>query len=107
MPLRTFDKRPAEVSPKVLPTWNHPGLSRCFGDGDAAVRREAAATLGVIGKGKSIAKAEAIESLVAALNRDDLDRAEEHAIVYAMIEIGNASAIQQAISTVAPTKTIR
>ena len=61
-------------------------------DNDAAVRRQAAVALGKIGD------SDALDYLVKALDRDDLDREEEHAIIYAMIEIGDAEGIRRAMS---------
>lgn len=61
-------------------------------DTDAAVRRQAATTLGILGDAKAVA------SLVKALERNALDRSEEHAIIYALIEIGDASAIRQVLN---------
>lgn len=60
-------------------------------DSDAAVRLQAAATLGQIGDVKSI------EPLVSALTRPMIDRQEEHAILYALIEIGQPEKIRQAV----------
>ncbi len=39
-----------------------------------------------------------LPQLVKALDRDDVDRSEEHAIIYAMIEIGDPAAIRQVMS---------
>lgn len=70
----------------VETAWIAPLLS----DAEPAVRRQAAATLGMQGC------IEAIPQLISALDRDGLDRAEEHAIIYALIEMGDASAIRSA-----------
>lgn len=59
-------------------------------DAEPAVRRQAAATLGMQGC------TEAIPQLVSALDRDGLARPEEHAIIYALIEMGDAVAIRSA-----------
>ncbi|MCA9182733.1 MAG: c-type cytochrome, partial [Planctomycetales bacterium] len=71
---------------RVESAWIIPLLS----DAEPAVRRQAAATLGMQDC------IEAIPQLVDGLDRDGLERAEEHAIIYALIEMGNADAIRSA-----------
>ncbi len=78
------------------------GFARCAGnldsdwiapllrDAEPAVRRQAATTLGMQGC------IEAIPQLVSALDRDALDRTEEHAVIFALIEMGDPSAIRSA-----------
>lgn len=66
--------------------WIVPLLS----DAEPAVRRQAASTLGMQGC------IEAIPQLVSALSSDGLERAEEHAIIYALIEMGDAPAVRSA-----------
>ena len=51
---------------------------------EASVRREAAKALG------RMYQPEAVPSLLTALGRDGIDRSEEHAIIYALIEIDDA-----------------
>ncbi len=60
-------------------------------DEDAATRRTAAMTLGRIGDSK------AVPALLAAAANSHADRSEQHAITYALIEIGDVDAIRQAI----------
>ncbi len=57
----------------------------------ASVRRGAATVLGKVGD------RQAIPSLVAALDRPGIDRSEEHALVYALIEIGDSSAVRSQV----------
>ena len=72
----------------VVPsTWILPLLK----DEDASVRRQAATTLGVLGD------TNAVSHLITALQNDAMDRSEEHAIVYAMIEMDDAKAVRQAV----------
>jgi putative heme-binding domain-containing protein len=61
-------------------------------DDSAGVRRQAATTLGLRGDSSCVAE------LVLALRHADVDHPAEHAIVYALIEIGDAEAVRQAIS---------
>ncbi len=60
-------------------------------DDDPAVRREAATTLGMLGH------SDAVAPLIDALDRVAIDRGEEHAIVFALIEIGDAAAMERAV----------
>lgn len=60
-------------------------------DADAGVRRQAAVTLGRQGD------ADAVPHLFRAMEREDIDRSEEHAIIYAMIEIGDVAAIRESM----------
>jgi HEAT repeat protein len=76
------------VSP-VDPDWLLPLLD----DWDAGVRRQAATTLGMLGHAAAVAR------LLASLERDGIDRAETHALVYAMIEIGDVEAIRRATAS--------
>ncbi|QEG41652.1 PVC-type heme-binding CxxCH protein [Roseimaritima ulvae] len=66
-------------------------LSRLLNDDHAAVRRQAATALGMQRAG------EALPDLIAALQRDSIDRSEQHAIVYALIEIGDAAGLRRAM----------
>ena len=66
--------------------WIIPLLS----EAEPAVRRQAAATLGMQGC------LEAIPQLVSALGREGIERAEEHAIIYALIEMEDPDAIRSA-----------
>ncbi len=66
-------------------------ISPLLRDEDARVRRQAATTLGALGN------ASVLPELMKALDRDRVDRSEEHAIIYAMIEIGDPAAIRQAL----------
>jgi putative membrane-bound dehydrogenase-like protein len=65
-------------------------IAPLLNDTEPAVRRQAAATLGMQDC------VEAIPQLVGALDREGLERAEEHAIIYALIEMGDAAAIRSA-----------
>ncbi|MFP6765828.1 MAG: PVC-type heme-binding CxxCH protein, partial [Planctomycetaceae bacterium] len=68
---------------------------------EPAVRREAATALGRIGA------ASAATTLLSALAREEgLDRTEEHAIIYALIEIGDPDATAKGLSAKSPA-TIR
>ena len=60
-------------------------------DPDPAVRRQAQTSLGMIGDRS------AVGPLIRALGRADLDRAEEHAIIFALIEIGDVDSIRKAM----------
>ena len=60
-------------------------------DSDPHVRRQAQTTLGMR------RDAAAVESLVKSLLRADIDRSEQHAIVYALIEIGDVQAIRKVL----------
>ncbi len=63
-------------------------------DRDASVRRQAATTLGIIGD------SDAVQPLVDLLHRDDIDREEEHAAIFALIEIGDAKRIRESMSEI-------
>ncbi len=65
-------------------------------DDEPALRRRAAAALGRIGK------AEAVPALLASLRKGGIDRVLEHAIVYALIEIGSREATLVALSDASP-----
>ncbi|MFK8111184.1 MAG: PVC-type heme-binding CxxCH protein [Rubripirellula sp.] len=65
-------------------------LTPLLQDSHPGVRRQAAATIGVTGDGR------VLPALMTALSRVPMDRSEEHAIVYAMIEIGDADAVRRA-----------
>ncbi len=78
----------ARSEPIAKASWILPMLS----DRDASVRRQAAATLGMIGN------PDAVQPLVALLDRDDIDREEEHAAIFALIEIGDAKRIRESMS---------
>ena len=68
---------------------------------EPAVRRQAATALGRIGESNAIA------ALLSALAREQgLDRTEEHAIIYALIEIGDLQATAKGLSAESPA-TIR
>jgi putative membrane-bound dehydrogenase-like protein len=70
-------------------TGNHAkALLPLLGDSDASVRRTAAMALGKLGDPV------AVPTLVAAL-RSGVDRSEDHAITYALIEIGSVTAIRK------------
>src|SRR5690606_25100473 len=71
---------------KLDSAWMVPLLS----DAEPAVRRQAASTLGMQGC------VEAIPQLISALDRNGIERAEEHAIIYALIEMGDVPAIRNA-----------
>ena len=60
-------------------------------DPDPAVRRQAQTSLGMIGDRS------AVVPLIWSLAREELDRSEEHAIIYALIELGDANAIRGAM----------
>lgn len=62
-------------------------------DTNAAARRQAATLLGTLGDHTTI------ESLVEALGADGIDRAEEHAIVYALIEINHPEKIRSILES--------
>ncbi|QDT06617.1 HEAT repeat protein [Rubripirellula lacrimiformis] len=78
------------------------GLSRCgphvnvdalilrLSDESMGVRRRAAATLGMVGA------VDAVPALIRSLQSDTIDRSAEHAMIYALIEIGDSPAIRQA-----------
>jgi len=68
------------------------GLFSLLQDSTPHVRRQAQTTLG-IRRDRS-----AVEPLVQSLTRPDIDRSERHAIVYALIEIGDVQAIRKALS---------
>ena len=61
-----------------------PKLLAILRNDEASVRREAAKALG------RMFQSEAVPGLLAALGRDGIDRSEEHAIIYALIEIDDA-----------------
>ena len=63
---------------------------------EPALRRRAASALGRIGK------AEAVPALLASLRKGGIDRVLEHAIVYALIEIGNRDATLAALTDPSP-----
>jgi len=63
---------------------------------ETALRRRAAAALGRSGK------AEAVPVLLASLRKGGIDRVLEHAIVYALIEIGNREATLAALTDPSP-----
>jgi putative membrane-bound dehydrogenase-like protein len=63
---------------------------------EPVLRRRAAAALGRIGN------AEAIPALLASLRKGAIDRVLEHAIVYALIEIGNREATLPALADASP-----
>tara|TARA_R110002049_G_scaffold4601_5_gene32582 strand:- start:805760 stop:810304 length:4545 start_codon:yes stop_codon:yes gene_type:complete len=65
-------------------------------DADPGVRREAAATLGRIGDVR------AVKPLAEALGRE-MDRSEEHAVIYALIEIDQPQALVVALNDMAGT----
>lgn len=67
-----------------------PRLVELLGDEDAAVRREAATALGRIGARSAVA------ALLAGLARP-IDRAEEHARIYAVMEIGDVQQIARGL----------
>ena len=64
-------------------------------DDHASVRRQAAATLGMR------RDAQAIESIIHALGRNNpaMDRAEEHALIFALMEIGDVDAIRNSMGS--------
>ena len=82
------------------------GLARCpnvadskdfvplLKDKNAATRRTAAMAMGRLGESSSVAP------LLAALNRTSIDRAERHSITYALIEIADVDAINEAMSEI-------
>lgn len=67
------------------------GLCSLLQDSNPHVRRQAQTTLGMRGE------LSAVQHLVQCLTRPDIDRSERHAIVYALIEIGDAQAIRNAL----------
>jgi len=73
---------------EVDPDWLIPRLQ----DESAAVRRQAITTLGQVGDHRAIA------SLVKNLQRSSIDRSEEHATVYALIELEDVTAIREAMA---------
>jgi putative heme-binding domain-containing protein len=75
-------------------------LIKRLGDPDAAVRRTAATALGRIGDPA------AVPSLVRAID-ETIDRGEDHAITYALIEIGSVAAIQNALATLTDTSALQ
>lgn len=66
-------------------------------DSSAHVRRQAQTTLGMRGD------SEAVKPLFQALTKLDIDQSERHAIVYALIEIGNAQAIRDLLDSMDAT----
>lgn len=60
---------------------------------DSATRRAAAEALGRIGN------LEAVPELLNALNRNPADRAENHSIIFALIEIGDKESLRQGIES--------
>ncbi|MCA9133373.1 MAG: HEAT repeat domain-containing protein [Planctomycetales bacterium] len=60
-------------------------------DSAAGVRRQAATALGMLDR------REALPHLLSALDRESLDRPEEHALIYAMIEMASPQAIRDAL----------
>jgi len=66
-------------------------LESLLQDSDPGVRRQAATTLGMLGQPDSI------RVILTSLGRDEMDRSEEHALIYALIEINDAGAIQAAL----------
>ncbi len=70
-------------------------LGRLLGDDEAAVRREAATALSRIGS------AAAVPMLLDAL-RSQVHRVEEHALIYALIEIGDAAATTPGLASDTP-----
>ena len=70
------------------------GLVSLLQDSNPHVRRQTQTTLGMR---RELA---AVGPLVQSLNRSHLDRSERHAIVYALIEIGNAEAIRNGLAGV-------
>ena len=69
-------------------------------DDEASVRREAATTLGKIGD------ASAVNTLIDALDTA-VDRSEEHAIIYALIEINDSKALKLVVASDADPKRVR
>src|SRR5262249_2671470 len=65
-------------------------------DDEPALRRRAAAALGRIGR------PDAIPALIESLRKGNIDRFLEHAIVYALIEIGSRDATLAALSDPSP-----
>ena len=72
------------------------GLCSLLQDSNPHVRRQAQTTLGMRGE-LSAVQHSAVQHLVQCLTRPDIDRSERHAIVYALIEIGDAQAIRNAL----------
>ena len=70
------------------------GLVTLLQDSSPHVRRQAQTTLGMR---KDLS---AVQPLIQALAGADIDRSERHAIVYALIEIGDAQAIRNALGSV-------
>jgi putative membrane-bound dehydrogenase-like protein len=62
------------------------------------VRREAARALGHLGD------ARAVDSLLAAMDRAELDRTEEHAIIYALIEINDPAGTAKGLASETPNR---
>jgi putative membrane-bound dehydrogenase-like protein len=71
-------------------------LIKMMKDDDAAVRRQAATSLGRLGK------SDAVPALLGALRRNKDDRWLEHAVIYALIEIGDPKSTRRALAEVNP-----
>ena len=68
-------------------------------DGDAAVRREAAKALGRIGDAKAVPfLLEALSNVPISGIRSDSARSEEHAIIFALIEINDAASTRAGLA---------
>ncbi|HYT88426.1 MAG TPA: PVC-type heme-binding CxxCH protein [Gemmataceae bacterium] len=70
-------------------------LTTLVGDGEPAVRRQAATALGRLGA------AEAVPALLEAL-KGSSDRFLEHALIYALIEIGDRTRVLKGLSNASP-----
>jgi putative heme-binding domain-containing protein len=73
-----------------------PALIDRLADSDAGVRREAAKALGRAGSGA------AVRPLLDRLRGDDLDRSEEHAVLFALIEIDDADQVASGLQDPSP-----
>ncbi len=73
-------------------------LIRVLETDEPQVRREAAKSLGLIGA-RRVGEGEAVPALLAALGRDGIDRSEEHALIYALIEIDDAEATSRGLAS--------
>ncbi|TWU01249.1 PVC-type heme-binding CxxCH protein [Stieleria varia] len=75
-------------------------LVSMLSDPVAAVRRQAATSLGMIGNAAHVAH------LLESLSHDEMDRSEEHAIVYALLEIGRSEPMKSALSQIRSSESV-
>jgi putative membrane-bound dehydrogenase-like protein len=75
---------------------SYPDVVKCLSDADLGVRRQAATALGRLGK------ADAVPALLAGLRDGASDRWLEHALIYALIQIGDRDAVRRGLSDASP-----